>query len=87
MVATIHDLLLDGMAKHQAGLHSEAERMYQEVLARNRQHPDALHLLGLVAHQTGKGRDGVELIRRAIRESERVGVATAACAVLFLLLA
>jgi cytochrome c-type biogenesis protein CcmH/NrfG len=62
------------VAKHQAGLHREAEAMYRQVLERDRHHPDALHLLGLLAHETGDSHNGVELIRRAIQESEKASL-------------
>lgn len=38
---------------HQAGRLAEAEAIYRRILAQHPRHPDALHLLGLIAHQNG----------------------------------
>ncbi len=51
---------------HQAGRLHEAGRIYQSVLARNPNEPDALHLLGLVAYQLGQHQPAAQLISRAI---------------------
>ena len=40
--------------------------MYRQVLVEEPQNPDALHLLGVLAHQSGNNQAAVELIRRAI---------------------
>lgn len=45
---------------------SEAERLYRQVIAQQPRHSDALHLLGVIAHQTGHGDAAVDLIRQAI---------------------
>lgn len=44
----------------------EAERIYQDILRTEPDHADALHLLGLLAHQRGDDRRAIELISRAI---------------------
>jgi tetratricopeptide (TPR) repeat protein len=51
---------------HQSGHLEEAARIYQSILAREADHPDALHLLGVVAFQQGNPHRAVELIGRAI---------------------
>ncbi len=51
---------------HQAGRLEEAETLYREVLAREPEHPDALHLLGVIAHQSGEQEKAVTLIGQAI---------------------
>jgi tetratricopeptide (TPR) repeat protein len=56
-----------GIAHHQAGRLREAESHYREVLARNPSHPEALHMLGVLAHQGGRDDIAVELIGQAIR--------------------
>lgn len=43
-----------------------AERLYAAVLDLMPEHPDALHFLGVLAHQRGQSDRGVELIRRAL---------------------
>ena len=51
---------------HKEGLLSQAETAYQRILASDPNQPIALHLLGVVAHQTGKNDVAVDLITRAI---------------------
>ena len=51
---------------HQAGRLQEAGRIYQSVLARNPNDPEALHLLGLVVSQLGQHQPAAQLISRAI---------------------
>ncbi|MEQ1742308.1 MAG: tetratricopeptide repeat protein, partial [Candidatus Nitrotoga sp.] len=51
---------------HQAGRLSQAEAIYQQILQVAPNHPDALHLLGLIARQGGKNGIAVGLISRAI---------------------
>jgi predicted O-linked N-acetylglucosamine transferase (SPINDLY family) len=52
---------------HQAGRLAEAERIYKQVLEVDPNHPQALHLLGLIAHQCGKHELAIELIEKTIR--------------------
>ena len=51
---------------HQAGRLQQAEAIYRQILRVAPNHPDALHLLGLIAHQTGNNEIAVELISKAI---------------------
>lgn len=51
---------------HQAGRLEQAEAIYRETLVRAPGHPDALHLLGLIAHHTGRHTLAVDLIKQAI---------------------
>jgi predicted TPR repeat methyltransferase len=65
------DLSLDEALQFAIGLHQNqqlegAEQVYRRVLAVAPDHPDALHLLGMVLHQTGRGDEGIASIRRAI---------------------
>jgi cytochrome c-type biogenesis protein CcmH/NrfG len=62
----IQDLVGEALRHHQAGRLAEAERIYRQVLAVDPGHPDGLHLLGMVACQTGDADRAAELIRRAI---------------------
>ncbi len=59
-------LLQGGVAHHVAGRLAEAERAYREVLRRQPAHARALHLLGLIAFQSGEAARAVELFDRAI---------------------
>jgi predicted O-linked N-acetylglucosamine transferase (SPINDLY family) len=51
---------------HRAGRLGEAEALYRQVLARQPDHPDAMHLLGMLVLRTGRHNEAIELIRRAI---------------------
>jgi len=58
----------DLAAIHQrAGRLREAEALCQQILARDPNHADSLHLLGLIAHQGGRHEAAIGLIQRAIR--------------------
>jgi len=59
-------MLSEALAHHQAGRLPEAERLYREILAVDGGHPDGLHLLGVLAHQTGHHAAAVAMIQRAI---------------------
>ena len=61
------NLLRSALEHHQAGRLREAEALYRQILAAVPQHPDALHMLGILAHQTGHNEAAVELIGRALR--------------------
>jgi|SRR3989304_10219372 len=50
----------------QAGRLPEAEAIYRQILQLAPNHPDALHLLGLIASQAGKSETAVGLINRSI---------------------
>ena len=67
--------LNQGMALHRQGKLADAERYYGEVLQRQPNHFDALHLLGVIAHQTRRTERGVELIKRAIGLNPKVAEA------------
>jgi protein O-GlcNAc transferase len=63
---TSHDALRRAIQQHQAGQIREAEVLYAQVLAAEPNHSDALHLMGLIAYQTGRYEAAVDLIRRAV---------------------
>lgn len=44
----------------------EAERLYRHILSADPRHADALHLLGVMAFQTGRSEQAVDLIGQAI---------------------
>ncbi|HEX9468170.1 MAG TPA: tetratricopeptide repeat protein, partial [Bradyrhizobium sp.] len=64
-----------GLALHRQGDLAAAERIYLEVLQREPQHFDSLHMLAVVALQTGRTERGIELIRKAIALNEKVAAA------------
>ena len=59
---------------HQAGRVDEAERIYRQVLQHDPNQPDALHLLGLIAHHAGVRQQAVELMSRAIAVAPNVAL-------------
>lgn len=61
-----------GVAHHRARRFAEAAEEYERVLRQQPDHPDALHLLGLVSHQMGQSDRGIHLIRRAIAANPNV---------------
>jgi tetratricopeptide (TPR) repeat protein len=64
--------LEQGLGLHQAGRLNEAERLYRQILEIDPNHADGLHLLGVIAHETGHSEAAVDLIRRAITRNGRV---------------
>jgi tetratricopeptide (TPR) repeat protein len=63
---TLEQSMQIAMRHHRDGQLAIAEDIYRKVLAQSPNHPDALHLLGLIAADSGKTEAGIELIRRAI---------------------
>jgi tetratricopeptide (TPR) repeat protein len=63
----ISQTIQTALKHHQAGQLAQAEALYRQVLQIAPNNPDALHLSGLIAHQTGKNHIAVELISEAIR--------------------
>ncbi len=51
---------------HQAGRLAQAEAIYRAVLEDDPRQPHALHLLGVIAHQSSRPHEAVELIGRAL---------------------
>ncbi|MFQ5995187.1 MAG: tetratricopeptide repeat protein [Acidiferrobacterales bacterium] len=58
--------LEQALVHHEAGRLEEAEALYRAVLAREPEHPDALHLLGVIAHELGDHANARTLIAQAI---------------------
>ena len=67
--ATVLGRLETGLAHQRAGRFVEAEACYQHALATEPEQPDALHLLGVVAYQTGRHDVAAALIAQAIRRN------------------
>ena len=65
-MATISEALAHALQHHQAGRLQEAEALYRQILQAQPNHPDALHLLGVIAHQVGQEEVAVTYISRAI---------------------
>jgi Tfp pilus assembly protein PilF len=60
------------LAKHQSGALVQARALYTRILERHPEHADALHFLGLIAHETGQQAAAAELIRKAIANNPSV---------------
>ena len=62
----IPEALAIAFQHHQAGRLQAAEQIYRLILQAEPNHADAMHLLGVIAHQVGKHDIAVEHIERAI---------------------
>jgi Tfp pilus assembly protein PilF len=62
----IDALVQRGLQLHREGRLAEAEPIYQDVLRRQPKHSGVLHLLGLVAFQSGQAERSIALFDRAI---------------------
>ena len=63
---TIPEAFQIALQHHQARRLGEAEAIYRQILAADSRHQDALHLLGVIAHQVGQKDLAVDLIRQAV---------------------
>jgi len=63
------------LAQHQKGNLAWAETICKQVLKRQSNHFDALHLLGVIALQTKRSRRAAEFLRKAIAVDEDVAEA------------
>ena len=65
-MATISEAFALAIQHHQGGRLDAAEQIYRLILQAEPNHADAIHLLGLIAHQRGYQQLAVEYIGRAI---------------------
>lgn len=70
-MGTTTEQLARGLDHHRAGRLESAETEYRRILGADPVHADALHLLGVLAHQRGEHAEAAELIARAITENPR----------------
>jgi predicted TPR repeat methyltransferase len=66
---SVPDAIALAVRCQRAGDLGAAEHLYRAVLELVPRQPDALHFLGVLAHQQGDSQRGVELIRQAIAEA------------------
>ena len=66
---SLAQLLEAALAHHEAGEFEPAEELYQRILEQAPEHPDALHLRGVLAYQSGRNDAAIKLIERAIAAS------------------
>ena len=55
-----------GLQHHQAGNLHQAEQLYRQILHSYPDNADTYHLLGAVAHQTGRHEQAIALMRQAV---------------------
>ena len=65
-LVTLPEAFAIAVQHHQSRRLAEAEAIYRQILAVDPRHSDAMHLLGLLAHQVGRNDVAVEIIRQAI---------------------
>jgi SAM-dependent methyltransferase/tetratricopeptide (TPR) repeat protein len=66
------DVLARALTAHQQGRLADAEHGYRVVLARAPRHTDALYLLGVLLHQSGRSRDALAPLRELTSTTLRV---------------
>jgi len=71
MSSDISERMQAGLEHHQSGRLQEAETIYRSVLTEQPGHPDALHLLGVIALQFGNSEAAVNLIENAIKANPK----------------
>lgn len=60
-----------GLQHHKAGRLQQAEALYRQFLSAHPEHPDGLHLLGLVLRQSGRNDAAEPFLRRAVALNPR----------------
>ena len=68
-MATIPDAFNLALQHHRAGRLQQAEAIYRQILESHPSHPDALHLLGVIAHQVGQHDLAIRYIKQAIAQN------------------
>jgi tetratricopeptide (TPR) repeat protein len=65
---TLRDLLAQGINLHSSGQLDQAQSIYESILAKSPNNPDALNLLGVLATQRQDYQKALELIQKALTE-------------------
>jgi protein O-GlcNAc transferase len=65
-MSTTTQSLATALELHRAGNLSDAETLYREILQNDPAHAEALHYLGLIAHQVGQHQPAADLIEQSI---------------------
>src|SRR6476646_5972724 len=65
-------LFQSAMHYHRAGMLEKAEEAYSKVLAIDPKHAESLHFLALIAHQTGRNKLALALIRKALAVGNQI---------------
>ncbi len=64
---TVAEALNLSLKYHREGKFNEADRLYREILKIEPDNADALHLLGVLSHQTGNNGAAMDLIGKAVQ--------------------
>ncbi len=67
----VAELVRKGLSAHERGDLTRAAERYRRVLRQAPDHPDALHLMGVVHHQRGRQHDAERLLRKAAEHLPR----------------
>ncbi len=62
------DMLKEGIKHHESGRFSDAEQLYQQILAENPRHAHALHMRSMIAFDLKKYEAAEEFARKALAE-------------------
>ena len=71
MTSSIQQLFDQALEQHERGRLDLAEVGYRQILRQQPAHADAMHLLGVIAHQCGRHEDAVKLVQNALRLAPR----------------
>lgn len=71
-MTNVGDAMNRAVQCYRAGRVQTAQQLCRDILADGADHPDALHLLGVIACKTGRYDEAIELISRAIAQDRRV---------------
>lgn len=63
---TLDEALRLAIRLHQANQFEDAEELYGKLLAIDPENPNVLHFFGLLKHQRGRSKQGIEFINRAL---------------------
>ncbi len=63
----IQTAFVTALQAHQAGDFTQANILYQQILQQQPQHADTLHMMGVLAWQTGHPNEALDLIQQAIQ--------------------
>ena len=66
MPASVDQVFTEAQQQHQAGRLAEAEQGYRLILEQFPDHADSVHLLGVIALQTGRLEPALDLVQRAV---------------------
>src|SRR5690349_6549794 len=65
-------LLKEAVEFHQNGRLAEAQQFYHRILTADPDHPEALQMMGMLAHQAGRSDVAVNLLSRACQHNHQV---------------